>query len=151
MPIVSDSQLARIQSVVAGANNKMAKMKARAEEKAGELKDGLEIVGAASLMGLIRGYAEAKGGTDGQGQFVIPGTAIDIELISGLTLVGLGMSDLLGKYDNDSLMLGYGILAHYAGQVARNSTRESVAAGKMQFKSIAGENDALNGMLQGVI
>lgn len=127
MPFLSDSQLARVQATVAGANNKLALAKARAEEKAGEIKDGLEIVGSAMLMGYLRGYREKSGAN-----FNIPGTSIDIELAAGMGLVGLGLSDWLGKYDNDALMTGYGMLAHYGGQVARiygKSGEFSMAAG----------------------
>ncbi len=108
MPFVSETALARVQT-------SLAKTKARAEQKAGEIKDGLEIVGGAALMGFIRGMVEKK---NGPGSFTIA-NSIDIEFLAGTALVGAGMMDLVGKYDNDALMLGFGMLAHYSGQVAR--------------------------------
>ena len=132
MPYLTDSQLARVQSTMASAQNKVASIKARAQEKAGEIKDGLEIIGGATIMGLARGYAEKNNWGSG---FNIPGTSVDIELAMGSLLVGLGMSDTLGKYDNDALMAGFGMLAHYSGQLSRNSVKDG------KFTMVAGEHE----------
>jgi hypothetical protein len=141
MPFITETQLARINSTVAGAQNKLAKAKERAEQKAGEIKDGMEIVGAATLMNYVRGMMESKGNS-----FVIPGTQVDIELVAGVGLVGLGMADVLGEYDNDALMLGYGCLAHYMGQLARGYGKSG------SFSMVAGVGaDPLSALLAGNI
>ncbi len=148
MPFLTDSQLAKVQSTVAAAQNRMQLAKARAEQKAGEVKDGLEIVGGATLMGYLRGIRE-KGGN----AFTIPGTQIDIELVAGMGLVGAGLADVLGKYDNDALMLGYGMLAHYSGQIGRNWGKSGsfsmVAGGGAPFPIAGGS--ALDSLLSDVI
>lgn len=116
MPFMSDGQVTALQRYVANAQTGMAKARAKAEEKAGEVRDVMEVVGAAALIGFIRGKVE-KGG---ERQFVIPKTSIDGELVLGLGLVGSSLMDLFGKYDQDVQNAGVGILAHYVGQVARN-------------------------------
>ena len=85
MPFISDAQIARLQTSYASMQNKMASARAKAEEKAGEIKQTLEIVGAAGGMGFLRGKFEEP-----DGSFNIPGTTIDIEMVAGLGLVGAG-------------------------------------------------------------
>lgn len=114
MPFISDAQIARLQSSYANMQNKMASARARAEEKAGEIKQTAEIVGAAGGMGFLRGKFQ-----EADGSFNIPGTTIDIEMVAGIGLVGAAMMDLFGKYDEDVLAAGNGILAHYTGQIFR--------------------------------
>lgn len=133
MPWMSDGQITALQRYVAGAQTGMAKAKAKAEEKAGEVKDVMESVGAAALIGFIRGKVEA-GGTR---QFVIPNTTIDGELVIGTMLIGASLMDLFGKYDQDVQNAGVGIMAHYMGQVARNW------GSKGEFGLVAGEGPAL--------
>lgn len=128
MPQISEAGLARIQTHVAGLQNKIARAKANAELKAGEVKDGLEVVGAAALMGFVRGKMEKDGKS-----FVVPGTSIDIELATGLALAGAGLMDAFGKYDQDAMMAGYGMLAHYMGQVGRTYGKTG------EFSTVAGD------------
>lgn len=132
MPFVTDTQLARVQSVVAGAQNKYMSVKAKAEAKAGEIKDLAEVVGGAAVMGYLRGMVEKSPDNVLGGKFVIPGTSIDIELLAGMGLTGAGMMDVFGKYDQDALMFGYGMLAHYTGQVSRNMGKSG------SFTTVAG-------------
>ena len=129
MPFISDTQITRLQSAMASAQTKMASARAKAEEKAGEIKDMAEIVGAAALIGFGRGYMEKQGK-----EFVVPGTSIDIELVAGLALSGAALMDLFGKYDQDVANVGYGILAHYVGQVGRNWGKSG------SFSLVAGAN-----------
>ncbi len=115
MPFISEGQIGAIQRYVAGAQNKMATARAKAEEKVGEVKDVAEAVGAAAIVGFVRGKVEASGKA-----FVIPNTSIDGELVLGTVLLGATLMDLFGKYDQDVQNAGMGIMAHYMGQVARN-------------------------------
>jgi len=133
MPQITSQGIQKVQSHIASLQNKIARAKANAELKAGEVKDGLEIVGAPMVLGFLRGRME-KGSASSPGKpFVIPGTAIDIELATGMTLVGLGLMDALGEYDQDALMAGYGCLAHYAGQLSRNYGKTG------EFSLVAGD------------
>lgn len=116
MPFISDAQLARVQSSFGSMKSKVDRAKAKAEEKAGEFKQLAEVTGAAAAMGFIRGKMEDKA----TGAFNIPGTSIDIELIAALALIGTSMLDMFGKYDEDVLNAGSGIMAHYAGQMFRH-------------------------------
>jgi hypothetical protein len=115
MPFISDTQIAKLQTSYGSMQARMARAKEKAEEKAGEFKQLAEVVGAAGAMGFIRGKMEDKS----TGAFNIPGTTIDVELVTGLALIGTGMLDMFGKYDEDVLNAGSGVMAHYAGQVFR--------------------------------
>lgn len=114
MPFITDTQLARVQGAMATMQSKAMKAKEKAQEKAGEMKQTLETVGAAGALCFIRGKMEAD-----DGSWVVPGTTIDIELAVALGILGAGFFDLFGKYDEDVLNAGNGILAHYTGQVFR--------------------------------
>lgn len=115
MPNISNAEIAKVQSGYARLQNYVARVKASAEIKAGEIKDGIEVVGAPAILGFIRGKMEKEGKT-----LTFPGTQIDIELALGMALAGAGLMDAFGKYDNDAMMAGYGLLAHYFGQLGRN-------------------------------
>lgn len=129
MPVISDTAIARVQGHLASLQNRIAKTKVQAEVKAGEVKDGLEIVGAPMILGFLRGRWEKDGKA-----FSVPGINVDLELAAGLTLAGLGLMDTLGKYDQDALMAGYGCLAHYFGQLGRNYGKTG------EFSLVAGES-----------
>jgi len=129
MPFISDTQIQRLQGSYATMQNKMERIKKKAEEKTGEIKQVAEVVGAASAMGLIRGKMEDKN----TGAFNIPGTSIDIELVAALALIGTSMLDLFGKFDEDVLNAGSGIMAHFAGQIFRHWGKTG------QFALIAGQ------------
>lgn len=116
MPFISDNQLAKVQTAIERKETALSRAKKKAEEKAGEMKTVAEMCVAAGLLGFIRGKVEASGKT-----FVIPGTTIDLELVAGLGLTGAALMDLFGKYDDDILAAGGGILSHYLGQVGRNA------------------------------
>lgn len=127
MPFISEGQVGAIQRYVANAQTSMSKAKAKAEEKVGEVKDVAESVGAAALVGFVRGKVEATGKA-----FVIPNTTVDGELVLGLGLVGASLLDVFGKYDQDVQNAGVGVLSHYVGQVARNWGT------KGEFSAVAG-------------
>lgn len=129
MPFISDSQLNTLQRYVASTQTKMASAKVKAEEKAGEIKDICEAVGAAGVLGFIRGKLESKGKT-----FTIPSTQIDGELVLGAGLLTASLLDGFGKYDSDVQMAGIGIMAHYMGQIGRNWGKTG------SFAAIAGVN-----------
>lgn len=128
MANISSQGIAKVQNHIASLQNKIAKAKASAELKAGEVMDGLEIVGAPTVLGFLRGRMEKDGKT-----FTIPGTQIDIELAAGLALAGAGLMDALGEYDQHALMCGYGLLAHYSGQLGRQYGKTG------EFSLVAGE------------
>jgi hypothetical protein len=117
MPFISDGHIAAIQQRFGKMNEALHSKKAKdiATKKADEIKETVEIVGAAAAMGFIRGKMEAA-----DGSFNIPGTAVDVEMVVGVGLVAAGMLEALGKnYNEDLLAVGNGVLAHYVGQIAR--------------------------------
>ena len=119
MPFISETQIARVQGAISSANAKAHRAYESAKEK--ELVQLAETIGGAALFGFVRGKMEAD-----DGSWVIPGTTLDIEMVTGLVLTSVGaagkmfkQADFLGKYNSDAMFLGGGILAHYAGQVFR--------------------------------
>ena len=118
MPFISDAQLAKVQGFVQKQKARANSAKEKAEEKAGEMKGTLECVGAAAAMGYLRGKRE-----DEFGVWNAPLVDFDMELLTGLSLVGLAFFDVFGKYDDDVLNMGNGILAHYSGQVMRKMAK----------------------------
>lgn len=138
MANISNAGITKVQNHIASLQNKIARAKVQAEIKAGEVKDGLEVVGAPTVLGFVRGKMEKDGKP-----FVIPGTQIDIELALGMALAGAGLMDAFGKYDQDAMMCGYGMLAHYGGQLGRNYGRTG------EFSLIAGEEEIVGALPTG--
>lgn len=118
--VLSDSQQMKLREHVKTLEDraKMAKSRALKAVKDGEVKTVVEAVGAAAAIGYMRGLLERQ-----NKQFVIPGTEIDAGLAIGAGLIVAGMTDLFGKYDNDAINAGAGILAASASQLARNSAK----------------------------
>jgi hypothetical protein len=127
MPFISDTQIARVQATMGSLAARANRAKEMAARQAGHVKTLAEIAGGAAAIGFLRGKYEADGST-----FTIPGTTIDIELAAGLGLAGAALFEVFGKYDDDALNVGAGILAHYAGQVFRNYGKTS------SFSAVAG-------------
>lgn len=139
MPFISDSQLQRLQVWKANTERRMETAKKKAEEKAGEAKAIAEGVGAAGLVGFVRGKYEDQT----TGAWNVPGTTIDVELVIGLVLLGATMFDAFGKYDEDVQNAGIGVMAHYAGQLGRKYGKTG------EFSMVAGA--PLPGGLAGVL
>ena len=133
---ISNRTLAHVRSTIEKARAAHARVKAKAEEKAGEVKQTLEVVGAAAGIAFIRGKME-----DGSGAWNIPGTQIDMELAAGVAMIGAAYFDLFGKYDEDVLNAGNGIMAHYAGQVFRKFAK----TGKLDLVAGAGFPEIVGG------
>lgn len=129
MPFISDTQISRVQSTIGSLAAKANKAKETAARKAADMKKMAEIVGGGAAIGFVRGKMEKDGSS-----FTIPGTQIDYELAAGLGLTGAALFEVFGKYDEDALNVGSGILAHYAGQVMRNYGKTDA------FALVAGHN-----------
>lgn len=114
MPFISDAQVSRVQATIGSLSARANRAKAAAEKQANNMMKVAEIVGAGAAIGFVRGKMEKTG------DFNIPGTQIDIELAVGLGLTGASLFEVFGKWDDDALNVGSGVLAHYAGQVFRN-------------------------------
>lgn len=127
MPFISDAQLAKVQSFVGKQKARANAVKIKAEEKAGEMISTLECVGGAAAMGYVRGKRE-----DAAGVWNAPFVKFDMELLTGLSFVGLALFDVFGKYDDHAHNIGNGILAHYSGQVMRKMAKTG------SFSQVAG-------------
>lgn len=130
MPFISDAQMAQVQTSYAHAREAARKVgeraKAVAKEQAHNMMTVGEVVGGAAAIGFVRGKYEADGS-----QFTAFG--VDIQAMTGVTLVGLGMTGVLGKQYNEHLLnVGSGILGAYAHDVARSYGKTG------QFSAVAG-------------
>lgn len=121
MPFISDNALAKIQNVVTTANTRVQRLKEKyqKEETIRDLKMTGEALGAAAIMGYLRGQREEQG----KAFNITDKLEVDIELAAGLGLMGAAYMNMFGKYDEDFASAGLGLLSHYVGQVARNSAK----------------------------
>jgi len=137
MPIISESQIARIQTAMDQKDRQNASLRQKLREglQVDKTVQVIEVIGSGALAGAARAKFEKA-----DGSFNIGTTSIDIEFAAGVTLVALGYfagtkaGKSLKKAENHLMNAGMGVMAHYAGQVARNS----IKGGK--FTAIAGSN-----------
>lgn len=134
MPFISDTQIAKVQSTIGSLAARANRAREQAAKKADDMKKIAEIVGGGAAMGFVRGKMEKDGSA-----FTVPGTSIDIELAVGLGLTGAALFEVFGKWDEDALNVGTGVLAHYAGQVFRNYGKTD------NFALVAGHNYPYHG------
>lgn len=130
MPFISHAEVAKIENTLAKEENRKDRdraMKKRAKEKA---IMAAEAVGAATVVGAIRGKLEA-GGT----QFVVPGTDLDGQMILGAGLMVAGTLKAFGKHSDDFFNAGIGIMASYGFTLGRQfgkTGKASLVAGDLQ-------------------
>lgn len=136
MPFISNQELARVETVL--AKNESAKDKAKALAKRAEEKGiaAMEGIGAAAVLGAIRGKLEA-GGT----KFVVPGTDLDGQMLLGVALLGAATFKAFGKYSDDAFNAGLGITSAYAFDVGRSFGK----TGKLNLVAGDSLSDALGG------
>jgi hypothetical protein len=115
MPFISDAQMERVQANVASIAARANRAKEMVQKQTKNMVKVGEIVGGAAALGFVRGKYEKDGS-----QFVIPGTSLDIQLVAGVAAVGASLFNFAGKYDEDLLNVGSGMLAGYAQDVFRN-------------------------------
>lgn len=135
MPFMSNADIARIETELSRGDAKKEKQKAmekRAKEKGLAAAEG---IGAAAVLGAIRGKMEAAGQP-----FVIPGTDLDVQMVAGLALLGGATFKAFGRYSDDMFNAGLGISAAYAFSIGRQFGK----TGKLAL--VAGDLDnALSG------
>lgn len=137
MPFISDQQISRVQGALGSMAARASRAAEKAKQKSHQMTKMAEIVGGAAAIGFVRGKMETGGAWN------VPGTSLDIELVAGLGLSGAAMFEVFGKWDEDALNVGSGILAHYAGQVFRKYG----ATG--DFALVAGHNYPFHGQIAG--
>jgi hypothetical protein len=122
MPVMSDSQLAKLGQQVTSRDSAIARLRDQLKSKS--TQDGavlLATAGAgAAAFGFLRGKLEDKA----SGAWNVPGTQIDWEAVAvlavGALALGGGMiSKDLKKLEGPASHVAAGILGHYVGQLAR--------------------------------
>jgi hypothetical protein len=99
-----------------------------------------ETVGGGLAIGFVRGKME-----DANGQWLIPGTTLDIEMVAGTALtLGPIVAPMFGvdafdEYESDLVSAGAGMLAHYLGQAGRNFAK----TGTLAWPLVAGRNPVI--------
>lgn len=134
MPFMSDQDLGIIKSNLHTRDNKIAKLNdncrtAKITNKVMTIGEG--IAGAAAV-----GYARGKFEDKGTGQWNLPGTEIDLEMLVVVGLAGVALAGEavgLKKMQTHAANLCAGIGGHYAGQVARKMASTGT------FSMIAGD------------
>lgn len=139
MPFISDQQISRVQSALGSMAARASRAAEKAKQKSHQMTKVAEIVGGAAAVGFVRGKMEDKT----TGAWNVPGTNLDIELLAGLGLSGAALFEVFGKWDEDALNVGSGVLAHYAGQVFRKYGQSG------DFALVAGHNYPYHGHIGG--
>jgi hypothetical protein len=128
---ISSHELAKVGHALGRAE----KTKHAAKERANRAKCAAETVGGGLAIGFVRGKME-----DANGQWLIPGTTLDIEMVAGAALVlgpllaPMAGVDALEEYEEDLISVGAGVLAHYTGQAGRNFAK----TGTLSWPMVAG-------------
>lgn len=85
------------------------RLREKAEEKAGEVKSSLEVAAGAAGAAYVVGQLEGRGH---KAEIM----SLPVDLVAGGLCIALGVFDAAGKYDEDTLNLGNGIVAQYIGR-----------------------------------
>lgn len=104
IPAVSPARAAELIQRAERAMNSLTRVKAKTEEKAGEVFRLLESVGAGLGVGALRGKYGA----------VEVGPGVPLELIVGVGLHAVGFLDVAGKHSEHVHNLGNSVLATWA-------------------------------------
>jgi len=119
------------------------------------VKETAEVVGGGALIGFVRGKLEDKA----SGQWELPMVkGVDAELLIGAggALLAFVGARHLGGFDKDLSRVSSGILAHYAGQVARKYASTGTltvfaGAGEPPAPQLAGESVEFGADLSSVL
>lgn len=130
---LTHGQLARIEHKLATGESRGMKRGVRAKQA--EMLEVVETVGSAAAVGFIRGKMEDAT----TGEWNIPGTGIDWEVVIGGAAVAAGLLNIAGDYDDDAIAIGNGVLAHALGQVFRKYAKTG------NFALVAGQSPILGG------
>jgi hypothetical protein len=122
MPVISDTQLAKLGSQINSKDTAIARLRDQLKSKA--TQDNAVVLATAgagaAAFGFLRGKLEDKT----TGAWNVPGTQIDWEAVAvlacGALALGGGMiSKDLKKLEGPATHVAAGILGHYVGQLAR--------------------------------
>lgn len=120
MPTMSEREVLAIGQNIQRRDAMITSLKKKVKDLAtgSHLVEIGEAIGGAAAMGYARGRFEKKG----TGEWNIPGTSVDVEMVALFGLIGValaGSSVGLGKFAPHAANLCAGIGGHYAGQIAR--------------------------------
>ncbi len=126
MAFVSEATYHKALEAAHHFGEKVEKVKAKAEKKALEIKGTIETVGGGAFAGYARGHFE-----DEAGEWKLFGLDVAPDLAAGLTAIGLGYFEVLGRVSEDSLHVGNGITAFYTGMRTREIAKKRKSEGKV--------------------
>lgn len=118
---MSGASLSKIRHGIVKLQAQKQRIRAKAEEKAGEMKITLETQAACASAAYLMGRIETKTGKPLE-LFGVPADGL-----VGAGLVAAAFLDLTGKYDEDMLNIGNGVLSAF---VARKAYTFGVSAAK---------------------
>jgi len=118
---MSASTVGRVRHEIEKARNLAARIRHKAQEKAGETKEILEVQGACAATAYLAGRIETATGKPLE-VFGVP-----VDMAVGTLLLAGAIFDMGGRYDEDLLHVGNGVLA---GWTARKAHALGVSASK---------------------
>lgn len=124
MPFVPETQLVSLRNAAQNAKNRA--VTAGKKVKEAETTGRLFALGEGVAGAVAAGYARGKWGDSTTGQWVVPGTEIDVELLAFVGLLGVAIvGDQVGlkAYQSHAQNFAVGVGAHYFGQVARQAAK----------------------------
>ena len=126
MPVLSEKQLSDLGSTIRKGKETVARIRKKAEERTGRVKDFAETAAG----GLVGGYLSHRLG-DQEGMVSVFGFRFNPALAIGAGLGIGGLFEIGGKYSEDMINLGGGMVAGYAYEFGAKTGANAKAAGTM--------------------
>lgn len=132
MPLISEAELAKIETHIAKADSKALKKKWLDDAAQARIWGTAEIIGTAAAVGFLRGKLE-----ESDGKWQVPGIGLDVEMVVGFGLVGAAFAGVFGKYTDHFLNAGNSLVAVFTHGVTRRLGKTG------NFELVAGSSGAL--------
>jgi len=135
MPFMSDNDLSIVRSNLVSRDQKISKLSEKV--KTASLTNKVTTIGEGLGAAAAVGYARGKFEDRATGQWNVPGTDIDVEMLVVVALAGVALAGEavgLKKFQAHAASMAAGVGGHYAGQVARKMAQTG------KFSLIAGSS-----------
>jgi len=138
MAFVSEAQMAKFGAALRKSDERIKRFKAKAEERAGKVRD----LATTTLGGAMGGYISGRLG-DAAGKMTVFGFNFDPALAGGVAFGVAGLLDVFGKYSDDALNVGGGMLSYSIGKYAFDTGQKGKQAGTLFGEIPYGEPEIL--------
>lgn len=141
MPFMSDQAIKKVSHTIQKMKAAHVNIRDKVQKKTGEAIHAAEVVGG----GALAGYLHTRFADEKTGKLLIPGTQIEALLGVGFGMVAVGYLDMAGRYDDDAMNVGAGMLAGYAFQKMSEVGNKAKANGTI-FGQLQGAGQAFGMM-----